>query len=172
MASDREYKITVKIDDNSSSGGANEGVAGSKRKSATKSAEDASTGGALTKNQAKTFGQAMVAYNLVKSFALQQINYRVSTVELRTGSNEMSARASFQNELAQKGLGILEMTASGALVGGLAGALVGLGISTAHTAVSYIQKENTIQLKRNLENETLTMLRMRAGASGSRSANQ
>lgn len=171
MASDREYKITVKIDDNSSDGGANEGVAGSKRKSATKSAEEAGSG-ILTKNQAKTFGQAMVAYNLVKSFALQQINYRVSTVELRTGSNEMSARASFQNELAQKGLGILEMTASGALVGGLAGALVGLGISTAHTAVSYIQKENTIQLKRNLENETLTMLRMRAGASGSRSANQ
>lgn len=171
MASDREYRIVVEIDESSSvSGGASEGVAGAKRKSSTKSAEAASSG--ELKKQAKNFGQAMIAYNAIKSFALQQINYRVSTVELRTGSSEMGARAALQNEIAQKGLGILEMTAAGALVGGGVGAIIGFGLSTAHTAIGYLQKENTIQIKRNLENETLTMLRIRAGASGSRGANQ
>lgn len=179
MAESRNYTITLKIDGSAGEGGTSTAVAGASTPSSSATASSASVGGGgggksgvLSKEGAKAFMKAMTAYHTVKSFAVQQINYTTSIVELRTGSREMQQRAQFQNQIAQKGVGILEMGVAGALIGGLPGAVLGLTLSTAHTVIGYTQKQNTLELQETLENRSLEMLRIRAGSYGSRSNNQ
>lgn len=172
MAESRVYELIIKNETNEQSAGASSAVAGATTPSSSASASSASSGGILTKDRARTYMQAMTAWHTIKSFATQQINHDVSLVELRTGSRDMQERANFYNQIAQKGFGILEMTATGALVGGLPGALAGLALSTAHTVIGYAQRQQTLNTQQELENRSLDMLRMRAGAQGSRSYNQ
>ena len=157
---ERNYSITIKYKAPSSESP----IAGDNKESDTEKGK-----GLLSKQGAKTFATAMVAYGKVKSFATQIINHEVSMVELRTGSREMQDRANFTNEMIQKGVGILESVGTGALVGGLPGALVGLTLSAMHTAIAYQQKQETINLQRTIENVSLQQNFIRAGAKGSRS---
>ena len=124
--------------------------------------------GLLSKEQAKVFAKGMAAYHTVKSFATQTINYRVSTVSLRTGSNELQQRAEFINDVVQKGVGIIETIGAGALVGGLPGAAVGLAVGTLHTAIGFMQNQDRIDKQYALEQETIQRNFIRAGARGSR----
>jgi tetrahydromethanopterin S-methyltransferase subunit G len=157
----RNYTITIKADKLSSGGGSP--IAGDKKESDTKK-----SGGILTKEGAKAFASTMVAYHTVKSFATQVVNHEISMVQLRTGSNELQARVSFINQMTQQGLGILEGTVTGLMVGSLPGMVVGLALSTMHSLVSYTQKVDELNTRRSLENESLHMNYIRAGASGSR----
>ena len=170
MAEDRNYTITLKIE-GSTDAGSSSAVAGTSTKS-----QNSATGGTSTKSGLLQNAEAradyiteLVAWHTIKPFAIQQINYHFSTVELRTGSKEMQQRASFQNEIFQKGLGIAETTATGALLGGLPGALIGLTLGTAQTLISYSQRQNTLNLQESLENRSIEMMRIRAGSLGSRS---
>jgi hypothetical protein len=124
--------------------------------------------GLLSKDGAKKFAQGMVAYKTVKSFATQIINHEVSMVELRTGSKELQERANFTNQLVQQGVGILESMVAGAMVGGIVGAVVGTALSVTHTAIGYAQAQNRIDTQRTLENNSIQMNYIRAGARGSR----
>ena len=155
---ERNYKITISYKNKSKSNP----IAGQDKSSDTEQGK-----GLLTKEGAKTFGAAMVAYGTLKSFATQIINHEVSQVELETGSREMQERASFKNEMVQKGVGLLEMAVTGAMFGGV-GAVVGLAIGTTHTLLGYVQKQDTIELKRTIENQTISQNFIRAGAKGSR----
>ena len=110
----------------------------------------------------------MVAYHAVKSFADQIVNHRISTIELRTGSKELQERANFINNTVQKGLGVAESMFMGAAVGGLPGAIIGTVVGLAHTAISYTQAQNTINMQRTLENVSINMNTIRAGAGSSR----
>ena len=163
MANNTEYTIVIKREGGSSD---KNPVAGSNTEQ-----DSGKSGGILSKQGAKNFAKGMVAYRTVKSFATQMINHEVSMVELRTGSNELQQRANFINEMHQKGVGILETTVTGALVGGLPGALVGLTLSTAHTLIGYSQNQQRLNEERAIENETIRRNIVRAGASNSR-ANQ
>jgi hypothetical protein len=156
----REYVITIK---NSTGSKSKNPIAGSDNGSSTEKGK-----GLLSREGAKTFGKTMVAYGTVKSFALQTINHEVSLVQLRTGSNELQGRANFTNSVVQKVVGIGESMFAGAMVGGLPGAIVGLTLSTAHTLIGYAQNQDRINTERSLENVSLQMNIMRAGANGSR----
>ena len=136
----------------------------------TNKESDTTKSGLLSKEQAKAFSKGLVAYHGVKSFATQVHNHYVSMVELRTGSKELQQRASFYNDIAQKGIGILESVVAGALVGGLGGAVVGLAVSTTHTLVGLAQAQDRINTQQALENETIFMNTIRAGTRGSRSS--
>jgi hypothetical protein len=171
MAESREYSITLHIDGEVASTGSSEAVAGASTPSSTASAKASASKGATSVN-AKAAMQAMTAYHTIKSFAVQEINYQVSTVELRTGSKDLQEKANFANQIIQKGIGIFEATAVGAVVGGLPGALAGLALSTAHTAINYAQRQNTLNLQESLENRSIEMMRIRAGSLGSRSNSQ
>ncbi len=138
-------------------------VAGGNTKSDTEQGK-----GLLSKENAKKFAQGMVAYRTVKSFSTQIINHEVSMVELRTGSKELQERASFINQIAQQGLGIIESAVTGAMLGGLAGALIGTALSVTHQAIGYAQAQNRIDNQRTLENNSIEMNYIRAGARGSR----
>lgn len=164
------YTITIQLG-GSESQGATEAVAGVNSPSASASAE-ASVPSGGDNVLAKKYLTGMFAYRTLKSFAVQQINYQVSTTALRTGSNELQQRAEFQNQLIQKGVGILESTVIGLKLSSLPGALLGLSLSTAHTLIGYEQNQNTLNMQKVLENRSLELTRIRAGAQGSRSVAQ
>ena len=124
--------------------------------------------GLLTKEGARAFAKGMVVYHTVKSFGEQIWNHNVSMVALRTGSNELQDRAAFTHMVHQKALGVLEAVGTGALLGGLPGALVGLALGTAHTVMGYQQAQQRIDTERSVENVGLMMMNIRAGANGSR----
>ncbi len=159
MAKDREYTIVIK----NQGGGKKSPISGDKGESSTEKGK-----GILTKEGAKAFGKAMVAYGVVKSFATQAINHEVSMVQLRTGSNELQGRASFINEVAQKAVNFGESIVAGALVGGVGGAIAGGVLSIMHTAIGYMQNQERINTERSLENVSLNMRFVRAGANSSR----
>lgn len=154
------YEITIKTDRVS---GGNSAISG-----ANSDSDTAQGNGLLSKEGAKAFATGMVAYRTVKSFATQIINHEVSLVELRTGSRELQQRTSFYNEIAQKGVGILEKMAFGAFVGGGVGAFIGLTLGTTHELIGYAQNQQRIDTERNIENQSLQMQYIRAGAGGSR----
>lgn len=158
----RNYTITIKTD--SLSSGGKSPISGDKKGSD----KDKSSGGLLSKDGAKAFGKAMVAYSTVKSFATQIVNHEVSMVQLRTGSNELQERANFTNQMIQKGVGILEGGVAGALVGGLPGFIIGTSLSFLHTMISYGQKASELNTQRTLENMSIQQNYIRAGANGSR----
>lgn len=154
------YTITLKTDNL---------TGGTSAISGESSVSDTAKGnGLLSKEGAKAFATGMVAYRTVKSFATQIINHEVSLVELRTGSRELQQRTSFYNEIAQKGVGILEKTMMGAFVGGGVGAFIGLMLGTTHEIIGYAQNQQRIDTERNLENQSLQRQYIRAGARGSR----
>lgn len=158
---DREYTITLK----------NSGVGSNKKspiskttnKSATETAKDVT---ASNKGTSTAFG--LVAYHKVKSFATQVINHEVSLVGLRTGSNELQGRASFNNSIVQQGVNFAENIAVGAMMGGPWGAVAGAVASVGQAVFSYSLKQDTINTQKAVENVSLQMNIMRAGANGSR----
>lgn len=156
---DRNYTITIKYDDAQSSSP----IAGANDKSDTEKGK-----GFLSKEGAKAFGKAMVSYGIVKSFATQVINHEVSMVELRTGSRALQERANFTNQLIQQGVSIAETTFTSAAVGGWVGAIVGFVLSLGHTLVGYAQNQEKINTERTIENQSIQMNYIRAGANGSR----
>lgn len=106
-----------------------------------------------------------VAYKkYVAPFVKQGIEYSISTVGLRTGNMERQQRMQSAYNIGSQIFGIAESIAIGAMMGGVAGAVVGGVMSVATTAISYAQQQNTINIKRNLENQTINMLNVRSGA--------
>lgn len=158
----RNYTITIKasgvVDDESP-------IAGDNKQSDSKK-----TKGLLSKEGAKAYAKGLVAYHAVKSFATQVISHEVSLVELRTGSNELQRRANFINQLHQTGAGVIESTVTGALVGGLPGAVIGMATSAVKKLIDYAQRQETINLQKSIEDTTLGMNYVRAGARGYRSS--
>lgn len=111
-----------------------------------------------------------VAYHTAKSFATQVIKYEVvDTVQIKTGSKEMEQRAQFAYSIGEKAFNLVESAAIGWVVtGNPLGALAGAALSGLHTAIGYIQAQNTINLNKAVEGVSLDMNLMRAGGGGSR----
>lgn len=125
----------------------------------------------VTKDSLGGIAKKLISYHTVKSFADQVISHEVSMVELRTGSREMQERANFMLGMSQKVVSVGESMVTGALVGGPAGvavAVMGMALNIMQTAISYQQKQQTLNTERTLENQTIRMNYVRAGANGSR----
>lgn len=135
-----------------------------------------SSGGGIApwrKNIAKGIA---VTNTYIKPFADQLITQKVSTVELRTGAQELEDKLSFGYQMGQKAFGFVESVAVGALVGNLPGAILGGIMSLATMAVDYSNKQQKIDLQRSVENIGLQYMNIRAGGSvasfsGSRTSN-
>ena len=162
---DRTYKIIISAENLQD---AKSPIAGDNKPSDTEKGKE---GGAKEGGATKALG-AVISYRTVKSFATQIVNHHVSTVELRTGSREQQERANFTYQLAQSGMGLLEGAIGGAMVGGLPGFIIGTVLSVAHTAIGYAQRQDTLNMQRDLENQSIGMNYIRAGANGSRRGQQ
>ena len=157
---ERNYTITIKAtgltkDDSP--------IAGDNKKSDTEK-----TKGLLTKEGAKAYAKGLVAYHAVKSFATNVANHEVSLVELRTGSNELQRRANFINNVVQTSVGLAESMVTGALVGGLPGAVLGVAMTGVSKLISIAQNQERIDLQKSIEDVSLGMNYIRAGARGYR----
>lgn len=124
--------------------------------------------GILNKEQAQAFRKGLVAYHYGKAFTDQIISHKVSTVELRTGSKDLQDRANLMLDVSQKLVGAGESVFTGLMVGGGMGALVGLVTNLLHTAISYSQKQQVLNMQETLENRSIQTTFIRAGANGSR----
>ena len=124
--------------------------------------------GILNKEQAKAFGKGLVAYHYGKAFTDQIISHRVSTVELRTGSKDLQDRANLMLDVSQKLVSAGESMLTGLMVGGGVGAVLGLVTNLLHTAISYSQKQQVLNMQETLENRSIQLTYIRAGANGSR----
>ena len=122
--------------------------------------------------------KAMVAYDkFAAPFVESAINYRVSSISLRTGSSELQERVEFGMSAAKSAIGLVSSVVSGYAVGNLPGAIIGGLISVGTTAMNYAQKVKTIRLQGLLENASLRGINARSGgyaptSAGSRGAKQ
>ena len=133
--------------------------------SATANATNTSGGEGVSKGKLS----ALVAYRQIKPFVAQALSNEVGKVGLKTGSNRLQEKANFTHEVATKVWNFGESVAMGAYFGGLPGAIVGAVVSTAHTLITYSNNQNVININRSIENQSIQMNYIRAGAQGSRS---
>lgn len=113
------------------------------------------------------FGVGLVSYTALKGAASTIINHRVSTVEMRTGSNELQRRWEIASSIGGSILSIGESAAAGFMFAGVPGAGVGALIGVAKEVISkttsYIQRADTLQLQATQENITQQMNYNRTG---------
>lgn len=161
---DRQYQIVV--ENRGGTGKNNSPIAKDQNES------DSDKGkGLLSKSAAKAYMAGYAAYTKVKSFADQIYAHEVSMVELRTGSKEAQDRANFTRDMITKGVSFVEAGMMTALVtGNVAGFAIGAGISLTQTLISYAQNQDRINTQRTLENTSIQLNYIRAGARGSRGA--
>lgn len=115
----------------------------------------------------------LVAVNhYIKPFVDQMATQYVTTVQLRTGSQELEERMSFNLNVTQKVVSFGSSVAMGALMGSaggplgaIAGAFAGAVMSLATFAVDYSNKQENINLQRSVENVGLRYMNIRAGGS-------
>lgn len=120
----------------------------------------------------EAMAEAMVAYRQIKPFITSAISHEVSLVELRTGSKELQEKANFINHAIQQGTSMLENIALGALVGGGAGAALAASMSVIQSIVGFAKNQQTLNIQQSVENRSLDMQIVRAGAGRSRSSNE
>lgn len=113
----------------------------------------------------QTTVKGLVAVNkFVKPFINQAISYRVNTVQLRTGSQELQDQASFAYQTVSHVINFAESVATGwILTGNPIGAVIGGVTSLITTLYGYAQNINTLKIKESLEDISLDMARNRAG---------
>lgn len=107
-------------------------------------------------------------YHQAKSIADNFISYRVSTVQLRTGSSLAQEKATFWYNAAQKTMSIGESIATGAMFGGGPGAAIGAVVGIVNNTMDFVQKINTYNMEKGLENTTQDLATQRETTSGSR----
>lgn len=163
--SEREYVFVLK-NESSDAGTTKTPVAGD---SGTKKMPS-ETNSATDRN--KAVGTAFAAISTVESFVVPVVNHEINKVELATGSREYSQKIQFGMQVGQASFDIAKTIAAGAFVGGGAGALIGLVLGGARQLMQLAMNADTLNLKRDLETETLNRNVRRAGTNQSRSTKQ
>lgn len=152
------YEIIIK---NETAKGSNKAVAGqTDNDNAPKQAAQSGTRETLIKG--------LVAYKKVKPWVNQVISHNVSMVELRTGSQQQQQRVSFAYQVATDTANLAENIATGFLLGNVAGAVTGAIMTVASKIISIAQRQNEINTKQTIENVSVQMNYIRAGAGGRR----
>lgn len=149
-------------------------VAGSGASNQSTTAPSSSGAGSLRQGGVK----ALVAFNsYVKPFTDRIITQHISTISMKTGAQELEDQMSLKASLIQKGVGLAESAIIGALIGNVPGAVIGVVMNLATTAIDYGYKYEKLTIQRNVEDIGLRFMNARAGGSvaafsGSRMKNQ
>ena len=126
--------------------------------------------GSLTRGEVDVKGAlgAVFTYNQFKSVANNVVEYRVSTVQLRTGSSMAQKQANFWYNNAQKGVNFAENLAKGGFVAGSPGMIAAALMSTVGKVIDYAKEFNTMYLNRELEQNSINIMAQRTTVSSSR----
>lgn len=117
----------------------------------------------------------MVSFSALKSTADQLINYRISTISLRTGATEYEERASARYSAISQAVGAGMALVAGGVTAGPAGVVVaamGIAANAIQKVVGIAQRSNTLALEESVENVSIGMQNVRAGTVGRRGSNQ
>lgn len=164
----RVYELIIK---NETDSAAAKQVGGAGGIQTNDGAGDSSGGEKSKPTSAEKALKQLFGYKAVKSVASQVISFQVSTVQLRTGSSEAQQKANFWYNVAQRGLSVGESLIGGALVGGLPGAIIGLAVGAAHTAIDIGQRIERMDMEKRVEDVSRDISAQRATVSGSRYQN-
>lgn len=108
------------------------------------------------------------AYGIAKSAMSKIVTHTINTVSLRTGQTEYQQRLQFQYEIASRGFNILESVVVGAMVGNAPGAILGAATSLGSALHDLYNRSDTLRISRNLENISIGLADIRAGARADR----
>lgn len=112
---------------------------------------------------------AMASYGIAKQVINSVYTHQVNTTELRTGNSEYQQRLQFHKEIMDRAFGIGESIAMGAILGGgVPGALIGAATSVTMMGVQIAQKADRIATQQSVENISIGLADVRAGAMGDR----
>lgn len=126
------------------------------------------SGGGNLKSAYETFSAARKVLAAVGATQIADsvINYRISTIALRTGETEHQQRVQFVYGEASQAVGSLGAIVGGLSLGGPVGALVvagGVAVSYALKFIGWAQNANTLRLQKSVEDVSIQMQTIRAG---------
>lgn len=167
------YHIYIHLDDLQSNGSAmaGNGSASTGTDSSGSGGSGVDAGTAKIANKLKS----MVSFTAIKSTADQLINYRISTINLRTGATEYEQRTSATFSAISQGVGAGMALIAGGIAAGPAGVVVaamGIAANAIQKAIGIQQRHNTLALEEGIENVSIGMQNVRAGTIGRRGNNQ
>ena len=125
-------------------------------------------GGGNLKSAYETFSAARKVLAAVGATQIADsvINYRISTISLRTGAEEHQQRVQFVYNEASHAVGSLGTIVGGAALGGVPGAIAAAGavaVSYALKFLGWAQNANTLRLQKSMEDVSIQMQSIRAG---------
>lgn len=114
---------------------------------------------ALTKGL-RGYASLSYAMNVVDRVVTSNVNM----VSLRTGHEELQQRMQFAYSVANQGAGVLMGAIMGGSLAGGVGAVIGAVAGASDKMINMAIKQNEINVRQNIENQTLALNRIRAGA--------
>ena len=166
---EREYIITIK---NETGAPAKQTIAGEAGQTSGGAVANAKSGGGNGSTTQTALAKGLVAWRTVKPWINQAVSAELNIVSIREGSTELAQKRQYAYQLASQTISFGERVLTGAAVGGIGGAFVAAGIGIAHQLLSYYNNQRAIEARQAIEQQTLNMNYIRAGARGSRSKNE
>ena len=165
---EREYVITIKNETNAP---AKQTIAGEAGQTSGGAVANAKSGGNGSTTQT-ALAKGLVAWRTMKPWINQAVSAKLNIVSIREGSTELAQKRQYAYQIASQAVSFGESVLAGAAVGGIGGAFVGAGISLGHQLITYFNNQRAIEARQAIEQQTLNMNYIRAGARGSRSRNE
>lgn len=119
---------------------------------------------------AKAIISGTALYGYSKALINTAVGHEISTYAIRTGQVEEQQKQEFLKEIVDSTVSIGEKVIGGAVLtgGNPIGIAVGLAIGVGQKVINLAQKQDTINLNRQVENATITLQNMRSGVGMSR----
>jgi hypothetical protein len=111
---------------------------------------------------------AIASYGIAKQIINSVYTHQVNTTELRTGNSEYQQRLQFHKDLMDRAFNLGESLVAGFMLGGGVGALIGAATSVTMMGVQIAQKADRIATQQSVENISIGLADVRAGAMGDR----
>lgn len=103
------------------------------------------------------------AYGIAKRVVSSAWQHNIRITSLRTGQNELQQRMQAAYDIINRGTGLIEQIAIGALVGNLPGAIVGAVTGLAFQGIDIMRTAEQFIAQRSVESIGLELSNIRAG---------
>ncbi len=116
--------------------------------------------------------KGLVSFSAIKNTAQKIVTVQTSTINLRTGASEYEQRVQKVTDSVFEGIGTAGALAVGAATGNLPLVAITVATSLFDKLFGVIRRQIEINYKRNVEDVSIRMANVRAGAGGRRMSDQ
>ena len=116
--------------------------------------------------------KGLVSFGAIKSTASTLIGHQINTIELRTGAREYEQRVSYLVDRTSEAISTGGLVLGGIATGNIGIAAVGVVTMLANKLLNIGIKAHTLSLQTTLENMSISLATIRAGAGNRRSMAQ